>query len=209
MKRNTILWIIVGILVLALLSWGGYFGYKEYDAYETQISEFSDYKSTVEDANNTRYSQKLKKLKSQYAMLDESYQKAITQLEDNRFYSSDKEALKERFNEIYDELIRNSAVIDTLYYGSELPEEGLDVFSEAVVTYLEEMNNAREEDAKLAKKRIGRYQYRLRAYRDSMLLYLDQKKMLLDSLQSIQDLADGKIKRLIVRLGCGGNGSLL
>lgn len=190
MKRNTIIWIIVGLLILALLSWGGYFGYQEYDAYETQIKEFTDYKSTVEDENDKRYKQKLNSLKNQYANVDESYQKALEQLEDNRFYSDDKEALKERFNSIYEELTRNAGVIDTLYYGSEVNEKGLDNFSDAIITYLEEMNKARESDARIAKKRIANYQYRLRAYRDSMLLYLDQKKMLLDSLENMQTLVD-------------------
>ncbi|MGB0524596.1 MAG: hypothetical protein ACPGJS_16605 [Flammeovirgaceae bacterium] len=190
MKRNTIIWIIIGILLLALLSWGGYFGYQQYDAYETQISEFTDYKADVEDASMTRYNKKLKDLKGQYTEIDSSLAKILNQLADNRFYTSDKEDLMRRFQNIYEELQRNAGVIDTLYYGSNISETGLDNFQRAVVTYLQEMNEALEEDARIAKKRIASYRYRLKAYRDSMLLYLDQKKMLLDSLQTLQSLAE-------------------
>lgn len=198
MKRNIIIWIIVGVLIFALLSWGGYFGYQKYDAYESQISEYSDYKADVEDANDKRYNNKLENLKDQYGRLDEGLAKIIKQLSDNRFYSKDKESLESRFMEMYEELKRNEAVIDTLYYGSDVTENGLDNFESAIITYLEAINTAREEDADIAKKRVASYRYRLKAYRDSMLLYLDQKKELLDSLQSLQLMADDgkKIKDL-------------
>ena len=183
MSKRTIIFIILALLILGLLGWGTWWGKDQYDQ---QANAFSSFKSVVEAKDGKRYQSKLTRLKDQYIKLTGDYDKILSRLKDGRLFTTDKDALESELETLQEEIRNKNTLLDTLYYGSTIDEAGLDFYQERIISLVEKLSEVNEEDAKLAKEKMAGYRYRLKAYRDSMMLYLNQKKLLLDTLQAIQ-----------------------
>lgn len=186
MNRATkiILAVLVIFIILAALGWLGYDNYQQ----DQQLNAFENYQSAVENKGQERYNEKLGHLKGQLGKLAEDIETTLAQASAGQFFAKDTEALKERLTKINEEIRSRTAQLDTVNYGSnDITEEDLMAFERRFINHLEAMREIEREDSEIAKQKMKRYQYQLRAYKDSMTSYLRQKQTLLEQLNKVQE----------------------
>jgi hypothetical protein len=193
MNRTTkiILIVLAALLLAALLGWLGYSHYEQ----GQQLDAFADYQAVVENKGKQRFEQKAALLKEQLRKLAGEAGEALQQAERGQYFAQDPDALQERLRQIHSQLEEGYRKLDTAAYGGGFAEEDLLALEQQFIGQLEGMRHIAAEDSRLAKDRMRRYQQQLKAYRDSMALYLREKQALLDTLQALQTEMAGSRKR--------------
>lgn len=180
-----ILIIILILIVLAGLGWLGYDNYQQ----GQQLDELQDYQTVTENEGALRYDDKLTYLKDRLAKLQGEVSTSLDKANNGRYYADNPDGLKERLLGMAEEISRSKDALDTAYYGSDaITEDDLIELERSLLEQIDVMRGIEREDSRIAKEKARRYRYQLRAYRDSMSSYLRQKRILLDSLQRMQEL---------------------